>query len=124
VRIAPQIEPRLVVAGRAVALARVVSNLLVNAVRHSPPEGVVTVSVAEQDAAAVCRVRDRGPGIPSGMEERVFERGVQGPGPVGQRGLGLAIARRIVAQHGGRISACTHEDGGAEFSFFVPLWKG
>ncbi|MFH1463218.1 MAG: ATP-binding protein [Pseudomonadota bacterium] len=124
IQIELELEPGLVVAGRALALGRVLSNLLVNAVRHSPRDAEIIVSLAEEDGAAVCRVRDRGVGLPAGQEERVFERGVQGPGREGQRGLGLAIARRIVEQHGGRISARTLDEGGAEVRFSVPLRRG
>jgi two-component system sensor histidine kinase HydH len=66
----------------------------------------------------VIEVRDRGPGIPAGEEERIFEpfhttrmRGT---------GLGLAVARRIVSLHGGTIAARNGDDGGAVFTIELP----
>jgi two-component system sensor histidine kinase HydH len=95
----------------------VLGNLLRNAVQASAGEPV-TVEIGRSGASLFLSVRDRGPGIPSGEEERIFEafhttrtRGV---------GLGLAIARRIVHLHGGRIEASNHPDGGALFRVIVP----
>ena len=115
------LEPELEVQGDALALSRVVSNLVANAVRHSPRGGSVSVHVAVDDDEIICRVRDHGPGIPRGAERSIFERGVQVGDGVGRRGLGLAIARRIVEQHGGRIGARNLGGQGAEVVFTVPL---
>ncbi len=115
------LEPGLEVEGDALGLSRVLSNLVGNAVRYSPRGGVVTVQLAPCEAGACCRVRDRGPGIPGGAEQTIFQRGVQVGEGTGRRGLGLAIARRIVEQHGGRIEARSLGDRGAEVLFTVPL---
>jgi two-component system sensor histidine kinase KdpD len=60
---------------------------------------------------------DRGPGIPVGEEERIFEKFVRGRGTGGGVGLGLAICRTIINAHGGRIWAENREGGGAVFRF-------
>lgn len=116
-----ELEPGLEVEGDALALSRVLSNLLGNALRYSPRGGVVSVHLATAGVDACCRVRDRGPGIPSGSEESIFQRGIQAGDRVGGRGLGLAIARRIVEQHGGRIEARSPGDRGAEVFFVLPV---
>jgi len=115
------LEPGLEVEGDPLALSRVLSNIVSNAVRYSPKGGAVSVQLAPSEHGACCRVRDQGPGIPDGAEQSIFQRGVQVGDGAGQRGLGLAIARRIVEQHGGRIEARSVGEQGAELMFTVPL---
>src|SRR5262245_795301 len=90
-----------------VLIDQVVSNLIENAVRFSPPGGQVTVTVAPWRSAVQVRVADQGPGIAPPDRERVFEPftqlGVAPPDASGGSGLGLAISRAIVLAHGGRI---------------------
>jgi signal transduction histidine kinase len=114
------LEPGLEVDGDVVALSRVVSNLVGNALRHSPKGGAVSIQLSPADGDACLRVRDRGPGIPEGAEERIFQRGVK-LGERAGRGMGLAIARRIVEQHDGRILARNLGERGAELMFAIPL---
>jgi signal transduction histidine kinase len=86
-------------------LARVVTNLVENAVRHSPEGGEVTVSVVATDHGIELRVADRGPGVPRDQRETVFERFVSGGNNAmrSNRGLGLAFCKLAVESHGGRI---------------------
>lgn len=93
-------------------------NVLRNAVQVSPAGQRVEVGVAQEGPALVFTVRDHGPGIPKGDEERIFEPFVTGR--LRGVGLGLAITRRIVELHGGSVSARTHAEGGAEFRLTVP----
>jgi signal transduction histidine kinase len=85
----------------------------------------VTVSLEAGDRAAILRVADEGPGIPAGMDDRVFGRFVRAdPARSGSgSGLGLAIARSIVDRHGGSISAASRGpvDGGPGALFTVTL---
>ena len=86
-------------------LDQVLTNLVENAARHSPPGGTVRISVDREAAAMRVRVADEGPGIPPEQREKVFEafyRGREEPERPGS-GLGLSIARAIVTAHGGRI---------------------
>jgi signal transduction histidine kinase len=104
VKIVPPANSR----GEAVSCDRervlqVVTNLLGNAIRFSPPDGFVVMTI-EPDGDDYVRftVADEGPGIPPSERERVFERFVHGTTKPGL-GLGLYIAKGIVAGHGGRI---------------------
>ena len=88
-------------------LARVIRNLLENAIRHAPDDSVVLVQVDELDGRATLRVVDQGPGFPSDFRERAFEPFTRADPArdtrTGTAGLGLSIARGIVIAHGGTI---------------------
>jgi len=113
----------VIVDGAPAQLARVVRNLIDNAIRHSPAGGVVAVDVSTSDDDAVVRVCDQGPGFADSIRVAAFEpftradeaRDVR----TGTAGLGLAIARGIVSAHGGSIAI---GDGpGGVVSFTIPL---
>src|SRR5690606_11971476 len=102
---------------------QVLFNLLGNAIKFTPPDGVVGVEVVLHAPAAEIRiaVTDNGPGIPPDELPRIFERYWQGqPGRRGS-GLGLYIAQGIVAAHGGRIWADSRLGEGSTFSFALPI---
>jgi signal transduction histidine kinase len=88
-------------------LHQVITNLLDNAVRHSPPGGVVTASTRQEGGRLVIDIADEGPGIPMPEREAVFGRFIRGGTEHGVHragtGLGLAIAQWAVDLHGGRI---------------------
>jgi NtrC-family two-component system sensor histidine kinase KinB len=99
----------------------VLSNLLTNAIHHSPPGGVVTISAKRADNVIEIDVRDEGPGIASEHQRAVFEPYFQAPGGhPGSAGLGLAIAKRIVEEHGGDIGVESEPARGARFWFRLP----
>jgi len=103
-------------------LAQLFTNLIDNAVKHSPRGASVTVRGAREDGHAVVRVRDSGSGLPGGAQTRLFRRFYRGENA--QRdgaGLGLAIAQAIAAAHGGAITARNVDEGGAEFTVRLPL---
>jgi len=99
---------------------QVVANLLENAVRHSPPGGVVRLSASPAETAGMVaiEVADQGPGIPAPEAERVFQRFSRGAD--GGTGLGLAIARWIVDLHGGAIRALPAEPSGCLIRVELP----
>ena len=105
---------------------QVMTNLLHNAIKFTPPGGRVTVraTVAEAGRMVVIEVRDTGVGIPKADESRVFERFYKSDQARtrgrGGTGLGLAIARHIVETHGGRIWVKSKEGKGSGFFFSVP----
>jgi len=102
-------------------LAQLFTNLIDNAVKHSPRGASVAVRGAREDGQAVVRVRDSGSGLPGGAQTRLFRRFYRGENA--QRdgaGLGLAIAQAIAVAHGGAITARNIEEGGAEFTVRLP----
>jgi len=103
-------------------IERVLSNLLTNAVRHTPPDGSVAVHVERRADDVLVRVEDTGEGLPADAPARMFERFWRAD-PArsgGGTGLGLAIARGLVEAHGGRIWAENRPQGGACVSFTLP----
>jgi two-component system sensor histidine kinase KdpD len=107
-----------------VQIDQVLSNLIENAVRFSPPGGEIVVSVAPWHANVQVRVTDHGPGIPPQDRERVFEPFATGgsvPDARAGSGLGLAIARAIVLAHGGRIWIEGAPGGGTAVVFELPV---
>lgn len=105
-------------------LLQVLHNLLDNAVRHTDA-GSIEVACTREGAWAVVEVRDTGEGIPEGDLPYVFERFYRADAARsrerGGSGIGLAIAKRIVADHGGSVFARNREGGGAVVGFRVPL---
>lgn len=101
----------------------VVLNLLENALKYSPPRSPLRLTGAVEAKNVVLSVADRGPGLPAGEEQRVFEKffRVGTPHAAGGTGLGLAICRMILEAHGGMIGARSLEEGGAEFTIVLPL---
>jgi two-component system sensor histidine kinase KdpD len=105
-----------------ILLEQVFVNLLENAATHTPSGTPVEIGAEPMPGEVLVWVADRGPGIPVGEEERIFEkfhRGSVVPG-VGV-GLGLAICRGIVTAHGGRMWAERRAGGGAVFRFTIPI---
>ncbi|MBZ4420848.1 sensor histidine kinase KdpD [Myxococcus sp. RHSTA-1-4] len=99
-------------------MQQALENVLRNAVQASPAGQRVEARVEQEGRSLVFTVRDYGPGIPAGEEERIFEPFVTGR--VRGVGLGLAITRRIVELHGGTVRARGHDGGGAEFRLTIP----
>ena len=112
----------------------VLTNLLTNALRHTPAGGAVRVIAAPEGAWVRFAVADSGSGVPVELRERVFDKFFQVPGrpAAGGAGLGLAIAREIVVAHGGEIRCASGAEGslpdgsspaatGAAFHFTLPV---
>ena len=109
----------------ALLMERVVINLLENSMKYTPPGTPLEISGLVQDQEILVAVADRGPGLPVGQEERIFEKFYQvAPGSARGAGLGLTICRSIIEAHGGRIWAANRPEGGAVFSFTIPLVEG
>jgi len=113
-----------VVRGDAGALSRVLANLVVNAIRHTPADGVVHVLGEPDGDHAVITVSDGCGGLSPDELDRVFDTGWRGtaartPGPDGGAGLGLAIARGIVEAHQGRIRV-VNAGAGCRFEVRLP----
>ena len=109
-------------------ITQVVINLLNNAAKYTPPGGDIALSTAVDGDDALIRVKDNGEGIPAEMLERVFDLFAQGERTIdrseGGLGIGLTLARRIVALHGGDITVRSAGVGkGAEFTVSLPLLR-
>jgi signal transduction histidine kinase len=116
--------PRLT--GDGDRLAQVFSNLVDNALTHTPPGGQVMIQATQADGMAQVAVSDTGPGIPEDDLSRVFERFYQvdksrARGGRQGAGLGLAISKEIVEAHGGRLRAESVKGQGATFRVWLPL---
>jgi two-component system, OmpR family, sensor histidine kinase KdpD len=98
-------------------MEQVLVNLLDNAIKYTPKGTPFELSASESFYTVTVELADRGPGIPSGEEEHIFEKFVRGRGTGGGVGLGLAICRTIITAHGGKIWAENREGGGAVFRF-------
>ena len=107
----------------AVMIEQVLVNLIENARRYSPPDAPIRIDIERSLLTLMVSVIDRGPGIPEGQEERIFDKfyglGTQHHG--GGSGLGLAICKAIIDAHKGWISARNRSQGGAEFSFTISM---
>ncbi len=98
---------------------QVLVNLMQNALQVSPPDRGIEVSVKQTPRLLTLEVRDHGPGLKPGDEQKIFE--AFHTTKTHGTGLGLAIARRIVELHDGRLGARNHPEGGAVFLIEVPL---
>lgn len=119
-------EELLPVIGDAHRLQQVTWNLLANAVKYTPRGGRVAVSVTQEGQHAVLRVTDNGEGIDPQFLPHVFEPFRQGVSKTMRSGLGLglAIVRRLIDLHGGRIDAASQGAGqGAQFTVTLPLTR-
>jgi two-component system sensor histidine kinase KdpD len=106
-----------------VLIAQVLANLVENAIKHTSAGTTISIRAEASDDALIVRVRDHGPGLPSGEEIRVFEKfhRVRTEEAQSGFGLGLSICKYIVEAHGGTIEASNMAGGGAEFRFSLPL---
>jgi two-component system OmpR family sensor kinase len=109
--------------GRAELLHRAVENVIRNAVKYTAEGSAVEIALSAAGGRALLAVRDHGPGIPPAEIHRVFEPfyRASGSAAAGGFGLGLAIARRAIATHGGSIRARNAEGGGLQVEIELPL---
>jgi signal transduction histidine kinase len=113
-------NPEFTVTADLEQMRLVVLNLLLNAIEFVPRNGTITIDSHNNPEHKTCifTIRDDGPGINSDDVERIFEPYFSNR--PGGTGLGLALARRIIEEHSGMISAANHPDGGAEFTITLP----
>jgi PAS domain S-box-containing protein len=99
---------------------RIVENLLVNAVRHTPSDAKIWVRVAPQDGGALICVEDAGPGVPDEAKDDVFEAFRKGNVDSPGSGIGLSLVARFAELHGGRAWVQDRPGGGSSFRVFLP----
>jgi signal transduction histidine kinase len=112
VAVASRLPTRITVVADPVKLAWVVASVLGNALRYSPPGGVIDVALAVAAGEAELRIADQGPGLSPEVRERLFERSF---------GTALFLAREIIEAHGGSIRADSEPGGGSVFTIRLPL---
>jgi signal transduction histidine kinase len=109
-------------------IERALSNLIRNALEHTPAGGRVELTIDEVQDGVRVAVSDNGEGIPAeelaGIFDRFVRRAPRRRGAAARSGLGLAIARRIVELHGGRVDARSTPGRGSTFFFELPLAPG
>jgi two-component system sensor histidine kinase QseC len=114
-------EP-LRILGQREGLVSLIDNLVENAIKYSPPQAVVRVSLMRVAGQALLLVEDQGPGIAPELRARVFDRFFRDPRQTQSgSGLGLAIAAAVAASHGGRIELDDSEGGGLLVRVQLPL---
>ena len=106
-------------------IAWAISNLLTNAIHHTPKGGQVEASLSMQDTSVEVRIRDTGPGIDLSRQDKIFDKFNSfydiRVARSGGAGVGLSIAKEIIAAHGGKIWVFSRAGQGAEFCFTLPL---
>jgi signal transduction histidine kinase len=125
VRVSLELAPEIdLIDGDERRIRQVVFNLLSNAVKFTPAGGSVAVESARADGDVLVSVVDTGPGVPLADQERIFEEFQQTEVGAKQRegtGLGLALSKRLVELHGGRIWVESEPGHGSRFVFSLPL---
>ncbi|GAB2768019.1 hypothetical protein GCM10027020_21160 [Nocardioides salsibiostraticola] len=120
-----RLENEVLVSGSHEALERVVTNLVGNAAKYTPPGTPIRVLVREHHGVAELAVEDDGSGVPASDRDRIFSRFYRGVGDAVTRtrgtGLGLAIVTEFAASMGGAIQLQDAESGGARFVVTFPL---
>jgi two-component system phosphate regulon sensor histidine kinase PhoR len=110
--------------GDELRVQQVLTNLLNNAIKFSPPHTEISISVRQSGSTAEFAIHDRGPGVAPEEQARIFERFYQSESSQRARsggyGLGLAIAKLIVEQHGGEIWLESTPEAGTTFYFTLP----
>jgi two-component system sensor histidine kinase KdpD len=107
-----------------VLMQQVLTNLLLNAAVHTPPDTSVQVRASAQNAILTISVLDDGPGLPRHVLPFIFDKFYRAPSaPTGGTGLGLAIVKGFVEAQGGRVEAANRPQGGAAFRIRLPASK-
>lgn len=116
----------LIVHGNETLLRSAIENVVRNAVRYTPADTAIEVSLTQQNDQAILVVRDHGSGVPEAELSRLFEPFYRLSQQARERdtggyGLGLAITARVIAMHQGTVQACNHPSGGLQTTLTIPL---
>ncbi len=101
-------------------LYHAILNLVENAVKYSPEQSEICISLTFSDEETVFRVADEGPGIPQDEIDFIFEKYYRGSTNQPGNGVGLSVVRSVANAHAGSVSAANGEEGGAVFTLILP----
>ena len=104
-------------------IEQVISNLISNALKFTPPDGTVSIRMGAKDGGVITEISDTGTGIPASEQDRLFQkffRASSSRGKVPGTGLGLAISKAIAEGHGGRVGVTSVEGSGSTFWLWLP----
>ena len=104
-----------------VLIVQMLVNLLDNALKHGAPDAPVELLVRRAAGQLMFAVRDRGPGVPPALRERIFDVFHRGPGASRGAGVGLALARAVARAHGGSLALRARAHGGSAFECLLPV---
>ena len=125
IRLRAELQPQVSLRGDRAQLGLLLSNLLDNALRHTPARGTVCVRLDATESRALIQVADTGEGIPAGELPRVFERFYRvdkaRARQTGGTGLGLAIVRHVAEAHGGTVRVDSELGRGSTFTVTLPV---
>jgi signal transduction histidine kinase len=104
-------------------IRQVFANLLDNAIKYTPENGTVTISVSEELNRAVTHFRDTGIGIPADEQDKIWSRLYRGDKSRSERGLGLGLSlvKAVVEAHRGQVAVTSNPDAGSDFAVTLPL---
>lgn len=115
----------IIVRADSLLINRVVDNLIYNAIRHTPPNGTITVTGIAEDESAIVTIQDSGPGLQGVNPEELFtvfkQMGHRTKGKHRGVGIGLYFCRRALEKMGGTISASEGREKGSIFRFTLPV---
>jgi len=114
-------NPLPMVSADLAMIERVLTNLLDNAIRHTPSAGSVDIDLRHRDGKVAVTVSDSGPGIPAELRESLFRRPLSFSGPSTGGGLGLLIVKRMLLLHHSQIRLIERAGTGATFYFELPV---
>ena len=122
--ITEDVQEEMFLYGDRSKLSQILYNLMDNAIKYTPEEGKISVSLREEDGNVVWRVRDNGIGIPEDDQEHIFERFYRVDKARGREtggtGLGLSIVKQMVRMHDGTITVRSNPGKGSEFVVTFP----
>jgi len=112
--------PKVTLIADGSLLDRAISNLIDNALKHTPKNGSIEIHVKEEPQRVYFSIKDSGKGIPANALEKIFQKFQQLSATQGGTGLGLTFTRETVERHGGKISVTSKIGQGATFTFWIP----
>lgn len=123
IELSASVDDNIIVLADEGRIEQVLYNLIQNAINHTPPQGRIIVSAEKRGDKAFIQVSDTGRGISPDDLPHIFDKFYTGKNNKKGTGLGLTIARGILAAHGSDITVKSQPDQGTAFAFYLPLYR-